>query len=192
MSRGYRLRVRESLTRVTHVGDRAELQLELLNVLPAEQMAELLRDELLRRGFRPDKGQLVRQKDDITVSADPLTGLVRLESQKEVQATVTAQEDVILPANVSEDITVTKAKEVLRVKVLEPNLDKRLAETVAEARASLARQLEAELVNLRQELDQAVNRVTAEALKRRAAQLGAIKHITEDQASGSLTIVVEV
>ena len=53
-------------------------------------------------------------------------------------------------------------------------------------------QLEAQLGDLRQELDQAVNRVTAEALKRKAAQLGQIKEITEDPQAGSLTIVVEV
>jgi hypothetical protein len=41
-------------------------------------------------------------------------------------------------------------------------------------------------------LNQAVNRVTAEALKRKAAQIGAIKEITEDAQTGSLTIKVEV
>jgi len=35
--------------------------------------------------------------------------------------------------------------------------------------------LEAQLGGLREELDQVVNRVTAEALKRKAAQLGQIK-----------------
>ena len=48
------------------------------------------------------------------------------------------------------------------------------------------------LGDLRRELDQDVNRVTAEALKRRAAQIGQIKEMTEDPQSGSLTIVVEV
>jgi hypothetical protein len=41
-------------------------------------------------------------------------------------------------------------------------------------------------------LDQVVNRVTAEALKRKAAQMGRIKEMTEDPQAGSLTIVVEV
>ena len=48
------------------------------------------------------------------------------------------------------------------------------------------------LNDVREELDQVVNRVTAAALKRKAAQLGQIKEITEDAQSGSLTIVVEV
>ena len=45
---------------------------------------------------------------------------------------------------------------------------------------------------LRAELDKAVNRATAEALKQKAAKIGQIKEMTEDPESGSLTIVVEV
>ena len=52
--------------------------------------------------------------------------------------------------------------------------------------------LESELEGLRSEFDQVVNRVTAEALKRKAAQLGQIKEITEDARDGSMTIFLEV
>jgi hypothetical protein len=48
------------------------------------------------------------------------------------------------------------------------------------------------LAGLRQELDEAVNRATGEALKQKAGQLGQIKEMTEDPQTGSLTIVVEV
>ena len=52
--------------------------------------------------------------------------------------------------------------------------------------------LEKQLGDLRQELDQAVNRVTAESLKEKARRMGQIKEMTEDPQTGSLTIVVEV
>jgi hypothetical protein len=45
---------------------------------------------------------------------------------------------------------------------------------------------------LKKELNGAINRVTAEALKQKAAQIGQIKEVTEDPESGSLTIKVEV
>ena len=45
---------------------------------------------------------------------------------------------------------------------------------------------------MRKELDQAVNRVTADALKEKAAQIGQIKSLSEDAATGSMTIVLEV
>ncbi len=52
--------------------------------------------------------------------------------------------------------------------------------------------LEARLGDVRKEMDEVVNRVTAEALKRKAASMGQIKEMTEDPQAGSLTIVVEV
>jgi hypothetical protein len=52
--------------------------------------------------------------------------------------------------------------------------------------------LEGHLSDLQKELNEAVNRVTAEALKQKAAQIGQIKEVTEDPQSGSLTIKLEV
>jgi hypothetical protein len=42
------------------------------------------------------------------------------------------------------------------------------------------------------EVEGVIHRVTVEALKRKASQLGEIKQMTEDPKSGSLTIVVTV
>ena len=52
--------------------------------------------------------------------------------------------------------------------------------------------LEGHLADVSRELNQAVNRATAEALKQKAAQLGRIKEMADDPETGSLTIVVEV
>ena len=54
------------------------------------------------------------------------------------------------------------------------------------------RKLERRLESTKEDLDKAVNRTTAEALKRRAAQLGEIQEIHEDAESGGLTIRVKV
>ena len=115
MSRAYRISVKESVHRVIKAEDSVCTQLEVLEVLPPEQMAGLLADELEKRGFK----------------------------KAELQGQVTDR-------------------------------------------------LEGKLSDLRQELDQVVNRVTAEALKRKAESLGRIKELTEDQQTGSMTIVVEV
>jgi hypothetical protein len=48
MSRAYRIRVSESLNRTLQAEDEVCSQIELLEVLPPEQMAELLRDELIK------------------------------------------------------------------------------------------------------------------------------------------------
>jgi hypothetical protein len=56
----------------------------------------------------------------------------------------------------------------------------------------VTKKLQDSLADIRRELDQVINRVTAEALKKKAAQMGRITELSEDKASGSLTIVLEV
>jgi hypothetical protein len=55
-----------------------------------------------------------------------------------------------------------------------------------------AEKLEGIMGDVRKELNDAVNSVTREALKRKAASLGTIKEMSEDPEAGSLTIKVEV
>jgi hypothetical protein len=54
------------------------------------------------------------------------------------------------------------------------------------------KQLEGRLRDLRGEMDQVVSRVTIDALKERAAQLGEIEELHEDAQTGELTIKVKV
>lgn len=189
MSRAYRIRVRESLKRVLHAHDRVSTQLELLEVLPAEQMAGLLAEELQRRGFQSQGDVLVRTENGVTVTVNPQTGTVTVEAQ--------AAENVHLEAaredRAFDDMGVHAAKvqEDLEHKVRE-DLENQAARGTAELQGQVTQRLEKELGELRRELDNAVNRVTAEALKQKAAQIGQIKEMTEDPQAGSLTIVVEV
>src|SRR5262245_37421319 len=81
MSRAYRIRVRESLTRDLTAEDRITTHLELLEILPGEQMAELLRNELIKQGFEEKEGQLVRKDGDITVTVNPRDGTVTVSSE---------------------------------------------------------------------------------------------------------------
>src|SRR5262249_23709565 len=86
MSRAYRIRVRESLSKVVRAHDQVSTQLELLEVLPREQMAELLSHELEDRGFPCEDHTAQRTRDGIEVSVDLDTGevTVRIEASREV------------------------------------------------------------------------------------------------------------
>jgi hypothetical protein len=189
MSRAYRIKVRESLRRVLRAHDRVSTQLELLEVLPAEQMAQLLTEELKRRGFEEKGGVLVRQRNGVTVRVDPRAGTVTVESEASHEAALVGEKG----GRAYDDLG-PHAREVqkqLRQQVRE-QLEKEAEEKAAELQSQVTDRLEREVGDLRRELDQAVNRVTAEALKQKAAQLGQIKEMTEDPQTGSLTIVVEV
>jgi hypothetical protein len=189
MSRAYRIRVRESLKRILRASDHVSTQLEILQVLPAEQMAELLRAELARRGFETDGKDMVRKENGVTVAVAPETGTVTVKADAEKAVTIEGKKDGT--GYDEHGLFGHKLKKGLREQLVE-ELKQKADQKEAELQVQVTAQLEAELGDLRRELDQAVNRVTAEALKRKAAQMGQIKEMTEDPESGSLTIVVEV
>src|SRR5438105_12407077 len=84
MSRAYRIKVKESVTREVRAEDSIRTQIELLEVLPPEQMGDLLAQELEKRGFeRQDDGTLVRNGDGVMVSVEPCTGEVTITAEAE-------------------------------------------------------------------------------------------------------------
>jgi hypothetical protein len=189
MSRSYRIAVRESVHRVLRAEDRVRTQLEILEVLPPEQMAGLLAEELKRRGFEPQGAVLVRKDNGVTVTVDPQTGTVTVTAEASEKVKVETEKE----GRAYDDAgpSAKQTREALRQEAHQ-DLEKKAEAKTADLQSKVTDRLEGKLRDLRQELDQAVNRVTAEALKVKAAQLGQIKELTEDPQTGSLTIVVEV
>ena len=189
MSRAYRISVKESVRRVVRAEDHVRSQLEMLDILPSDQMADLLAAELIRQGFERDGDTVVRTDGEVKVTVDLNSGTVTVQSETEQEVEVSGERTAS-----SYDRSGAHAKSV-RSK-LKDDLVKDLQKGVSEHEQALQQQvtdqLEGQLADLRRELDQAANRATAEALKQKAAQIGQIKELTEDRESGSLTIVVEV
>ncbi len=187
MSRAYRISVRESLSRHVQVEDGVSSSLELLPILAPERMAALLAAELSARGF-------VREGDVARRAAE---GGVQVEiSLDRGEVTVTAQghQQLELEDHRSgevEDQGRSEAKREQLQRQAQEAMERAASVAVETLRTHVTDQLEAHLKSLREELDQAVNRVTAEALKQRAAELGEVQEIHEE-ANGSLTIKVKV
>src|SRR6476620_9354464 len=93
MSRAYRITVKESLKRDLTASDEVCSDLEILEILPADQMAELLRGELQGRGFADEDGKMVRREDGVTVSVDPRTGEVTVKAEAADSVDLQAQRD---------------------------------------------------------------------------------------------------
>jgi hypothetical protein len=189
MSRSYRVSVSESVNRVIRAEDRVSTCLEILEVLPPEQMAGLLGDELEKRGFKKNGKVFVRTENGVTVTVDPDSATVTVSAE--------AKEDVEVEGKRegrSYDDAGPNAKSV-KEKLkgeLKQELEKKVEKKQEALQSKITDKLEKQLTDLRNELDEVVNRVTSEALKRKAASLGQIKELTEDPQAGSLTIVVEV
>lgn len=190
MSRAYRITVRESLRRVVTAKDRISTQLEVLEVLPPEQMSELLARELEQRGYERQGNEMVKELENgVTVAVDPRTGTVTVQAEGAQQVDLEREKEgrAYDDAGPSAEATRKSLREDAR-----KDLERQASVETAKLQSQVTDRLERELSGLRRELDQAVNRVTAEALKVKAAQMGQIKELTEDPQSGSLTIVVEV
>jgi hypothetical protein len=189
MSRAYRIKVRESLRRTIRAHDRVSTQLEVLEILPAEQMAQLLKQELEGRGFEEKDGALVRRQNGVTVTVDPKTGTVTVAAEAAREASLEGEKEGRAYDDMGPN---SRTVEKQLREQLRQSLEKQAEQKAAELQSQVTDRLEREIGDLRRELDQAVNRVTGEALKQKAAQLGQIKEMTEDPQTGSLTIVVEV
>lgn len=181
MSRAYRIRVSETETKVVHVDDGIELQLELLDVLPRERLSALLRRELVAEGFSErEDGSFQKEVEGIQVVVDASTGTVtiRRDESHEVEGSASA---VVLSTEAAEGQRIASDAVATQIEQETQRLQDELTES-----------LEQHLPAIRKMLDRLSTRVVAEALKERAAELGEIEEISEDPDTGSLTIRVKV
>lgn len=189
MSRAYRIRLSESLRRHVRVEDGVESKLELLDILPADQTAELLAPELEAAGFeREGEGSTTWRRVDngVEVHIDTLDRTVRVRANEEADIELTRQREVTTWAESD-----ARARETGR-QSLRRELEGAADAHRRELQSELTKKLEGELGDLRGELDRIANKVTAEALKRKAASMGEVQEISEDPETGSLTIRVKI
>ena len=190
MSRAYRIKVSESLNRIIRASDHVSTQLDVLEILPCEQMAALLERELIALGFERQGDLLTREQNGVIVEVDPASGTVTAKAEADQRVQMEREGE----ARIFDDWGSESAQKIREAtqERLRGEMEKQAKREETQLQRETTDRLEGELADLRVELDQAVNRVTAEALKQKAAQLGQIKEMTEDQATGSLTIVLEV
>ncbi|MCP3142618.1 hypothetical protein [Pyxidicoccus xibeiensis] len=188
MSRAYRVSVSESLNRVVQAEDGICSKLELLPLLSREELAGLLAEELAGRGFTRDGDVAVRtESDGVRIAVDVTTGEVSVTLAEQAQVELTARGEKV----VGSPAEMEAAREEARAKAL-ARLENEAEDASERLREQLTRRLEGRLRDLKSELDAVANKVTAEALKTRARQLGTVEEIHEDAATGSLTIKVRV
>lgn len=188
MSRAFRIQVEQRLNRVNKASDHVSTQLEILEILPCDETAEVLAQELKARGFEQKGDKMVRREKGVVIEVDPKTAEVVVRAEGEEEVDLEAARSVVADANRALQADTRKKVQEDLQKSLEAQADgmkKKLQQEVSE-------RLEGRLADLQNELNQVVNKVTAESLKRRAAQIGNVKEVSEDEKSGSLKIVVEV
>lgn len=187
MSRAFRIRAADSRTETIHVEDGVCTQLEVLDVLPREEMAELLARELAERGFQRD-GKIMRRVDgEVNIDVDLVEGTVtaRVAVEKVVQAEGSEErwsDTEVAPQTVREQLASSVARQIER------KIDHERRKLTDEAAAKLEKALR----DAKNDLDRAASRATAAGLKVKASRLGEIEEVSEDPETGSITIRVRV
>ena len=189
MSRAFRIKVQENLRKVLRAEDHVSTQLEVLDVLPCDQMMELLAAELEKQGFQRDGNSMTQDRNGTIVEVDleTATVTVRREKKQSVQLSKAAS------GTIYDDVGPSRSQAQKRLsEQAQKDLEKEADKQNEQLQAKVTDELEAALGDIRRELDRAVNASTAEALKQKAAKMGTIKEMTEDPETGSLTIIVDV
>ncbi len=186
MSRAYRISIKEALNRHVQVEDGIRSSLELLPILEKERMAELLAEALAQRGFRRENDKALREeKPGIVTEIDLNTGEVNVVAQGHLDLSLVAERNAI------GDMDRVGEGEARLKAAAQAQLERQASLEEENLRQTVSGTLEETLKGLKGELDDVVNKVTASALKARAAQLGTIEEMHEEE-NGSLTIKVRV
>jgi hypothetical protein len=174
MSRGYRIQLPLEVARGTVTGeDELCVALDLMPILPEQEMGALVDEELKRRGWKKNKeGELVKELENgatATLGADRKTVTVSMQTERTVTGSGTTKQEA--------DAAVRRAQ------------DEAAAQTKLDATKALTK-LEP---GVRGELDDVVQRVYVEALKKKAASMGQVESMEESKgADGSLEITIKV
>lgn len=186
MSRAYRISVKESLSRHVQVEDGVSSSLELLPILAKERMREILAAELKGKGFsREGNTATRRERDGIVTEINLETGEVNVVAEGHAQLELKTERTAVV-----DNAVIPERENALR-ETAKASLEREAKAEEEALRRKITTQLEGTLRDLKGELDGVVNKVTATALKQRAAELGQVEEVHEE-ANGSLTIKVRV
>ena len=144
----------------------------------------MLEEELVKRGFSVEGGIATRTDEQgvtIRIDIDKRKVHVGKREEKDVEVTLTRS----IASNQKE------ADEGMRDRVRAEAADAIDGQKERERR-TFTEQIEKKLGDVRGELDEIVVAVTQQALRRRAAQIGEIQSVEQDESTGSMTIRVRV
>jgi hypothetical protein len=192
MSQCYRVQLKASISRTVEAEDSVSYPLELTALLPAPEMAELLAQALVRDGWTADPGGRVYRRtaaggEEWSLDLDAMTVTARLQRESEVTAEVEAS---------GAGDSNKQAQQVARrqLEVRGESVGSQIAEAGTrtlqrEVREALAAGEDAR----RSALHGLLQQVYAEALKRKAGQLGTVLEVQESTgADGNYELTIRV
>ncbi len=187
MSLSYRVTLQVS--EVVGADDKTVHQLDLRDILPEDEMKDLLRNSLKEKGFEEDEdGKLVRKEESgetITVDMESLELVTELEQETEVTGRVDAWGD-------AESRSVAKERAEASA---QRQADSILERGQKDAQRKVTDQLAKGEKDRLDEMNEVLQDVYSEALKKKARQMGDVVEEyegTNEEGEYELVIKVEV
>ena len=191
MSRAYVVTQKETLTETKNIKDGLETKIDIIPILPPENMGGLLLDSLIEKGYKKDPcgTSVTKVINGVRIVIDG-GGVVTAEIQKEV----TVNTVITATGRSDEDYKDHHERAMSQInQKLEEQREKAkqsLSNKIDEKRADITQVLEKVLGEEKKNIDEAINDATIRALKQRAAQLGEI--ISVEESGQDVTIRVKV
>lgn len=184
MSWPYKITVRESVQDVVVVEDSVKSKLDLVPILPQNDMEEISRTILKEHGFEGEE-KMSRKNGGVIVTVDPSTCEVEAKVEENVNIDLTEEDEGGgCPCR-------ERNEEAIR-ESLRKNLKKKSEKICKNVQELVTGRLSRSLADIGCEMEQMANQITARAIKRKAQELGQIKKIHHNDNTGEVVIVVEV
>ena len=187
MSQSYHCKLQESVTVDVTLGDTVTHRLNLTEILPLEEMKELLRQQLRDQGFSEDGDRYTHTAEVTTVvdlDAMQVTLTRRSDKQLSTTAAVTGRgySKSAARANAARDLSgaVRQAQQHLQAEGTRLQREETAAVESADA-------------EMKELLHVALQQVYTESLKRKARQLGDVRSVHEStSADGEYELIIQI
>jgi hypothetical protein len=172
------------------VTDHADLEIRVLPILPPEQTATIVREQLVGQGWEPQPdGSLTRQVGEAvaTLPAGSSTIRIELSGERSVSASTSVTQRITAGDEGARAAVQERAEQdaARKLQDIADRARKELEEAGAPVLLEAWRQL-------REELDDAVNATTRRALEQRASELGSIESISEAEGDNGYELTITV
>ena len=193
MSQLYKIRLKDSVSRIITASDCVDYPIELTEVLPEEEMIDILKGVLKEKGFEQIEENIFVKEgsvgEKITVNLEDMKVTAELESAKEVIKEV--EIDTHIDADSKREASWHGQEMLKRQK-------ERASRELENAERHVQKELTGQLLESEeerlQELNTIMQEVYAESLKRKAGSLGEVTSLNESMENGEyrLDITVEL
>lgn len=190
MSQLYKIQLKTSVSESFTLNDAIVHRLDLTSILPQEEMVDILKGVLTQEGFvEQEDGTYTAQGADgevIVFDLDEMQVSAQLEEEKSLQTDVVVQGqawDSRSEARHNAQAQLRDAKDAAKsqLETESKKLQKELSQKLADGESARVRQM-----------NEILQQVYAESLKRKAGQLGDIMDIKESTHEGQYELVIHI